>query len=87
MSEEELKDYMQQVSANEDSAIKLIEINKKLVIENERLRNELETQNLDMGLEIEHLKEKIKDIEQDRDENFKRIPIAEQVGISDKDFY
>lgn len=76
MSEEELEDYIRRVNENEESAIKLIEINKELLSVIEEQKDE-----------IEHLKEKIKDIEQDRDENFRRIPIAEQVGISDKDFY
>ena len=76
MSEEELEDYIRRVNENEDSAVKLIEINKELL-------RRIEEQKY----EIEHLKERIQDIEQDRDENFRRIPIAEQVEISDKDFY
>ncbi len=76
MSEKELEDYIRRVNENEDSAVKLIEINKQLLSTIEEQKDE-----------IEHLKERIKDLEQDRDENFKRIPIAEQVGISDKDFY
>lgn len=35
---------------------------------------------------IDNLQEEIKDIEEDRDENYKPIPVSEQVGISDKDF-
>lgn len=35
---------------------------------------------------IDNLKEEIKDIEEDRDENYKPIPVSEQVGISNKDF-
>lgn len=35
---------------------------------------------------LNHLSKEIKDIEQDRDDNYKPIPVSEQVGISDKDF-
>ena len=35
---------------------------------------------------IEVLEEKIKKIEDDRDENYRPIPIAEQLDISDRDF-
>lgn len=40
----------------------------------------------DLLCEIEHLEEKIEDIIQDRNDNYKPIPYAEQVGISDRDF-
>lgn len=34
----------------------------------------------------EHLKEEIKDLKQDIEDNYRPIPVAEQVGISDRDF-
>lgn len=36
--------------------------------------------------EVNHLEEKIEDIEQDMRDNYRPIPVAEQVGISDRDF-
>lgn len=36
--------------------------------------------------EIDDLKEKIKDLKQDIEDNYRPIPYAEQVGISDRDF-
>ena len=36
--------------------------------------------------EIEHLEEEKRNLEQDIEDNYKPIPVAEQVGISDKDF-
>ncbi len=35
---------------------------------------------------FKHLIEEINEIEEDRDENYKPIPVSDQVGISDKDF-
>jgi len=34
----------------------------------------------------EHLEEEIKNLKQDMEDNYRPIPIAEQVGISDRDF-
>lgn len=76
MEDIDLEDYIRRVNENEDSAIKLIEINKELLDIVEKQKGE-----------IEHLQERIREIEQDRDENYKRIPYKDQVGISDKDFY
>ena len=41
----------------------------------------------DLILEIDRLEEKIEDIEQDRDDNYKPISYAEQVGYNERDFY
>lgn len=40
----------------------------------------------DLILEIDRLEEKIEDIEQDRDDNYKPISYAEQVGYNERDF-
>lgn len=40
----------------------------------------------DLVHEISRLNEKIKDREQDIKDNYRRISVAEQVGISDRDF-
>lgn len=36
--------------------------------------------------EVEHLQEEFEELQEDVETNFRRIPISEQVGISDKDF-
>lgn len=40
----------------------------------------------DLICEVGRLEERIDDLEQDIEDNYKPIPIAEQLGISDKDF-
>ena len=40
----------------------------------------------DLVYEIEYLKEKIKHIKQDIQDNYRPIPYSEMVGISDRDF-
>lgn len=40
----------------------------------------------DMEDEIDYLKEKISDMEDDIRDNYKPIPLAELYGVSDKDF-
>lgn len=47
---------------------------------------DLESERDELKAEIEHLEEEIKNLIQDRDENYRPIPISEQVGISDYDF-
>lgn len=55
---------------------------KKKCEECEILRSDKE----ELEYEVEILKEKIKRIEDDRDENYRPIPISEQLDISDRDF-
>ena len=40
----------------------------------------------DLMCEIDRLQEEIEDMEQDIKDNYRPIPVAEQVGISDGDF-
>lgn len=47
---------------------------------------DLESENDELKAEIEHLEEEIENLIQDRDENYRPIPIGEQVGVSDYDF-
>lgn len=47
---------------------------------------DLECDKEELEYHIEVLEEKIKKIEDDRDENYRPIPIAEQLDISDRDF-
>lgn len=51
-------------------------------IEIETLINIIE----DLICEVDRLQEEIEDIEQDKQDNYRPIPVAEQVGISDRDF-
>ena len=48
----------------------------------EDMLNEIEN----LLFEKDRLEEKIKDMEQDKEDNFKRVSISEQVGINDNDF-
>lgn len=41
----------------------------------------------DLLVEIGRLEEKIEDIERDRDENYRPLSIAEQVGYREEDYY
>ena len=40
----------------------------------------------DLICEVDRLEEEIEDMKQDIQDNYKPIPVAEQVGISDRDF-
>lgn len=40
----------------------------------------------DLMCEVDRLQEELEDMEQDIQDNYRPIPVAEQVGISDKDF-
>lgn len=40
----------------------------------------------DLVSEYEYLKEELNYVIADRDDNYKPIPVAEQIGISDRDF-
>lgn len=40
----------------------------------------------DLVGEIDRLKEKIEEIEQDKEENYKQVSISSQVGINNSDF-
>ena len=42
--------------------------------------------NEELEAEVKNLKEEIENLEEDIKENYRRIPYAEQVGISDSDF-
>lgn len=54
----------------------------ELFVENEKLKKQLKYKNEiieEQEYKIEHLEDKIKDIEKDIADNFKRIPISQQV--------
>lgn len=48
--------------------------------------NDLESKVEDLTADKEHLEEELKDLRQDLEDNYRPIPISEQVGISDRDF-
>lgn len=52
------------------------------VYDNEQIENMLQ----DLILEIDSLEERIEDLKEDRDTNWKRVDIASQVRIGDSDF-
>lgn len=77
MYEKEIKEYMKQVSENEDSAIKLIEINKNLL---DTIR--------ELQCDVEHWKREYDELKQNLEENYVRKeenPYTEY-GISERDF-
>lgn len=41
---------------------------------------------VELETEVEHLKDEIKNLEQDIEDNYIAVPVAEQVGINDNDF-
>jgi peptidoglycan hydrolase CwlO-like protein len=46
----------------------------------------LKGKNEELEFENKELEDKIKELEEDIQENYRPVPVAEQVGISDKDF-
>ena len=85
MKDIDLEDYIRRVGENEDSAIKLLR-------ENICLKNEIETLKKmidEKDDRIEFLEGRIRELEQDRDENYvlrEQDPYSEY-GISERDFH
>lgn len=52
----------------------------------EVLPNSVLTMLEDLIYEAEHWKDELRDLHRDLEDNYKAIPYAEQVGISDRDF-
>lgn len=70
---------------------KLVEIQKEILQElkannHDEYINSLLSRNEELETEIKNLEEAIKDLEQDMEDNYKPVPVAEQVGISESDF-
>lgn len=40
----------------------------------------------ELDSEVQSLEEELEDLKQDVEDNYRHIPVAEQVGISDRDF-
>lgn len=47
---------------------------------------DLESELEELKAELEHKEQEIEDIIQDRDENYRPIPVSEQVWVDDYDF-
>ena len=47
---------------------------------------DLESKVEDLTADKEHLEEELRNLKQDLEDNYRPIPISEQVGISDRDF-
>lgn len=59
------------------------------ITKNNQIKRDLEKAQSEMedyADEIEHLKEQLDDLERDIEDNYKPIPVSEQVGVSDRDF-
>ena len=66
---------------NESEQLKRIFYNKDLVTI-DSLLNKIE----ELEDEVNELESKIREMEEYYEDNFKRIPMGEQVGVSDRDF-
>ena len=78
-----LKEIEKEISETFDELLEFWEMKyQKKCEECEILRSDKE----ELEYHIEVLEEKIKKIERDRDENYRPIPISEQLDISDRDF-
>lgn len=64
---------------DEDLLKQVNEITKTYYINNEDLKDLAESIIEDLIIEIEHRDEEIENILQDREDNFRRIPIGEQI--------
>lgn len=53
---------------------------------NEILPNSVLTMLENLMYEAEHWKDELRDLHRDLEDNYKAIPYAEQVGVSDRDF-
>lgn len=75
----------------DDELEKMYKASKITMTNYELIGNFVPTENLinvieDLLLEIDRLKEEYEDFKEDVRENYRHIPVAEQVGISDRDF-
>lgn len=78
-----LKEIEKEISETFDELLEFWEMKyQKKCEECEILRSDKE----ELEYEIEILKEKIEIIERDRDDNYRPIPMSEQLDISDRDF-
>ena len=80
---EELEEIIMAVEELDDD---LLKIYRRVINYWKNKCQNLESDKEELEYHIEVLEEKIKKIEDDRDENYSPIPIAEQLDISERDF-
>ena len=80
---EELEEIIMAVEELDDD---LLKIYRRVINYWRNKCQNLESDKEELEYHIEVLEEKIKKIEDDRDENYRPIPIAEQLDISERDF-
>lgn len=80
---EELEEIIMAVEELDDD---LLKIYRRVINYWRNKCQNLESDKEELEYHIEVLEEKIKKIEDDRDENYSPIPIAEQLDISERDF-
>ena len=77
---------------SDDELEKLFRVSKMTMTDYELIGNIIPVESLmsiieDLLVEVGKLEEKIEDIEKDRDENYKPISYAEQIGYNEREFY
>ena len=78
-----LKEIEKEISETFDELLEFWEMKyQKKCEECEILRSDKE----ELEYEVEILKEKIERVERDRDDNYRPIPMSEQLDISERDF-
>ena len=80
---EELEEIIMAVEELDDD---LLKIYRRVINYWRNKCQNLESDKEELEYHIEVLEEKIKKIEDDRDENYRPIPMSEQLDISDRDF-
>jgi len=78
----EEKNYLQDLA----ESLKLVDYWRRRFYNKCKECEDLECDKEELEFHIEVLEEKIKRIEDDRDENYRPIPMSEQLDISDRDF-
>lgn len=73
---------VQEITCTEYDNLAILKEKEQALIDSGTVESMIE----DLITEIDRLEEKIEDMEQDIQDNYKRVPVAEQVGIRNSDF-
>lgn len=73
---------VQELTCTQYGNLAVFKDKEQALIDNDTVESMIE----DLICEIDRLKEQIEDMEQDIKDNYKKVPVAEQVGIRDSDF-
>lgn len=73
---------VQKITCTEYDTLGILKDKEQALIDS----NTVESMIDDLICEIERLNEHIEDMEQDIKDNYKRVPVSEQVGIGNSDF-